>query len=176
MTEAVKKNGVNFGIILGVLWILCYAAMYSIDLKYFVDIWLGIGVIFLGIIIGIISVIKAKVSLNSFISFKDAFTTFFITLAIGLAISTVFNIILLNFIDPSAKDVIKQHLIDITVYYGEKYNSPAEQLKEQIESIQNTDSYSIFSLIKSYFFILVLYIIVGLIVAAAFKKNPTHEQ
>ncbi|QEE49699.1 DUF4199 domain-containing protein [Flavobacterium alkalisoli] len=176
MTEAVKKNGINFGVILGVIFVLCYVAMYSIDLKYFVNMWLGIGIIFLGLIVGIISVVKAKVAQNGFISFKQAFTTFFITLAIGLAISTVFNIILLNFIDPAAKDVIRQHLIDITIHFGEKYNAPVEQLKQQVESIKNTDSYSVFNMIKSYFFILVLYIIIGLIVAAAFKKTPTHEQ
>ena len=176
MTDAVKKNGINFGIIVGGVSVLASTLMYVIDLKLFVSWWVGIVLFLISLSIGIIGIGKAKKEMGGFITFKEAFTTFFIIMAIGVAISIAFNIILLNFIDPDAKETIKDHLIEMTMEINQKFDTPAEIVKQQMEEIQNNDPYSPQKQALSYVWILLFYIVVGLIVAVSMKKNkPEFE-
>jgi len=176
MTEAIKKNSINIGIILGVIWILCHVIMYSIDLKYFINFWLGLGLIFFGVIIAIVAVVKSKVLKGGFMTFRQAFTAFFITVALAFAIQVAFDSILFNLIDPAAKEIVKEHYIDFNISMGQRAQLPAEKIKEQVEVIKNSNMYGFANLAQQYVFIMLLYTIIGLIVAAAFKKTPTHEQ
>ena len=176
MTEAVKKNGINFGIILGVFSILTTAVIYAVDLSLFASIWLGIILFVIYLSIGIFAVAKTKKSMSGYITFKEAFTVFFITMLIGLIFNMIFSYLLFNIIDPSAAETVKQYIIEMTVNLGQKFGTPTEELKKQVKAIEESDNYSIGSQMKSFFGFLLFYIIVGLIIAAAFKKNkPEFE-
>lgn len=83
MTNLVKKNGLNFGITIGVISILSTTIIYIVDLKMFGNFWAGIPLILISIILSIIAVSKTKKGLDGFISFKEAFTTYFISSALG---------------------------------------------------------------------------------------------
>ena len=41
MNEIVKKNGINFGLISGLIGVLVTTVMYAVDLKLFVNMWIG---------------------------------------------------------------------------------------------------------------------------------------
>ena len=73
MNEIIKKNGITFGIISGVISLLMTSMIYLIDVKLFAAWWIGVvgGVIYLGI--GIYLLIKTRKELNGIFSFKDAF-------------------------------------------------------------------------------------------------------
>jgi hypothetical protein len=174
MTEAVKKNGLNFGIILGVIGIVVTTLIYTIDINMFVSIWLGICLFLVNLIIGIVAVVKTKKALGGLITFKEAFTTYFITMALGALINTLFMFILFNFIDPSAKEIITEKSVETTAKMMQGFGAKTEDIKSTIEQIKATDNWSAFNLLKSYLFGLVFYIIIGLIVAAAFK-NKTKD-
>lgn len=176
MTEAVKKTGVKFGIILGAVSLLTTATIYSIDPLNFVSIWLGIGLFFVNLIIGIIGVAQAKKALNGFISFKEAFTVFFIIMALGNFIGILFMYFLFNFIDPSVKDGIMEKSIEVTVNWMQSAGAKTEDIKKTVEQMKSTDNFSLGNQLKSYAIGLIVYILIGLIVAAAFKKTPIHEQ
>jgi len=176
MTEAVKKNGLNFGIIIAVISILVTVLMYAVDVKLFANYWVGIILFIVNLVLGIIAVAKAKKALGGFISFKDAFTTFFIAMALGAFISTLFTYVLFNLVDPEAKEVIMDEVITKTVTMMEGMGTPSDDMRTMIEEMKKTDNFSLGSVAKSYVFGLIFYIIVGLIVAAAMKKNkPEFE-
>ena len=176
MNDVIKKNGVNFGIIVGVISILMYTLMYIIDIKMFANYWIGIVSFFVNLIIGIVAVAKSKKALGGYISFKESFTVFFIVIVIGLVLGTSFMYILFNFIDPSAKEVIMNEVIEKTVAMMQGLGTPAADMKEVINEMKDTDNFGILAQIKSYVGSLVLYSIIGLIVAAAMKKNkPEFE-
>lgn len=176
MTEAIKKTGVKFGIILGAIGILINAAIYTIDPTLFVSIGTGLCILFLNIVILIVGVASAKKQLNGFISFKEAFTVYFIEILIGGLISTLFLVVIFNLIDPSLKDVLTEKTISMTVGWMEKAGTPTQDIKKVVEEMKNTDSFGPVKLFTSYLGSLIIYIIIGLIVAAAFKKTTTHEQ
>ena len=76
---------------------------------------MGLIGIAISLTISIILLSKTKKELNGVFSFKDAFTTYFIAAVIGILISTFFNIILFNVIDPAAKDTLSELMIKYTV-------------------------------------------------------------
>ncbi|KOS06191.1 hypothetical protein AM493_09230 [Flavobacterium akiainvivens] len=171
MNTLVKKNGITFGIAIGLLSIFIYTLYYIVDLELFVNFWIGIILFLVNLGVGIFAVAKTKKDLGGYISFKEAFTTFFIVFAIGVAITTIFSIILFNFIDPAAAEAIKEHLIDFSANMMAKTNAPASEIKKTIDAIKENDSYSIKNQLFGYIWSLLTYTVIGLIVAAAMKKN-----
>lgn len=175
MTEAIKKNGVKFGVILGVVAVLFSATIYAVDVTMLTNWALGLGIMAVYLIIGIVGVISAKKAMGGYISFKEAFTTFFIIAALGMAISVIFNMILLNIIDPAAKELITEKMIETTLGWVKNSGMKAEDIKKMVEDMRAADSYGYVGQVKSYFWILLFYILIGLIVAAATKKNKPFE-
>ncbi len=173
MNQIVKSKGIYFGIILGAVLSFITAGAYAIDLSFLLKPWL-IGVNFLLVVIlGIMAISGAKKLLNGFISFKEAFSTFFVVLVVGFLISTIVAYLIFNVIDPGAKEVLKEMSIEKVTEMMERFNVPEDALDEAIAKIEETDSFSLISQVKNYFITLAMYSVIGLIVAAIMKKkNP----
>lgn len=173
MTEAVKKNGVTFGVILGIVSILTSTLIYTVNIELMVSIGVGLGIFALNLIIGIIAVSRAKKQNGGFITFKEAFTTYFITMLIGSVIGMIFSYLLFNIIDPDAKQKLMDMLVEKTVGWMQSAGTKSEDIRKMVEEMQKTDSFSLISLLKSLAMSLVFHAIIGLIVAAVTKKeNP----
>ncbi|HET8804561.1 MAG TPA: DUF4199 family protein, partial [Aequorivita sp.] len=76
-----KKSAVTYGLILGVVLALMTTLMYVLNTELFTKWWIGILSFLVVIAIAIVSVAKAKGILGGIISFKEAFTVYFITVA-----------------------------------------------------------------------------------------------
>ncbi|WP_159802234.1 DUF4199 domain-containing protein [Flavobacterium sp. MK4S-17] len=176
MADIVKKNGINFGIIVGVVSILSSAIIYAVNLELMVNIWLGIVLFLVNLVIGIVAVAKTKKAMGGIISFKQAFSVYFFTMAIGSLIGTLFMYVLFNFVDPAAKETLTQLTVEKTVSMMQGVGAKTEDIRKTAEQIQATDNFSIGSLIKSYFFGLIFSIIIALIVGAAFKNTSKSAE
>ena len=175
MNEIIKKNGISFGIITGVVSALITTAIYSIDLNLFVKWWLGIMIFLVYIIISIILLSKTKKELKGIFSFKEAFTTYFISAVIGILISVGFNILLFNVIDPSAKDAINEIVIKYTAETMQKFGAPSASVAEAVKKMQENNPYSTIELLKSSIFSIAGSALFGLLLALIFKSKPTQE-
>jgi hypothetical protein len=175
MNEIIKKNGVSFGIITGVVGALITALIYSIDLKLFTAWWVTVLTFSFYIVIAIVLLSKTKKELLGVFPFKDAFTTYFISAVIGIMVSVVFNILLFNVIDPSAKESIKEISIKYAVEMMEKFNTPASTINEAIKKLQENDQFSIIELLKGSAFSIVFSALFGLLLALIFKSNTSKE-
>lgn len=175
MNEIIKKNGVSYGIITGVVGALITASIYAIDLKLFTAWWIGLLSFAIYIIIGIVLLSKTKKELKGIFPFKDAFTTYFISAVVGVLISVVFNIILFNFIDPSAKETVKELSIKYAVEMMEKFGTPSSAINEAVKKLQENDQFSIIELLKGSVFTTVFYALIGLLLALIFKSKPSQE-
>lgn len=176
MTEVVKKNGVNLGIILAILLIALTTIQYTVDITLFVNPWINIIKMILFIVLGIIAIVKAKATLEGFISFKEAFTAYFLTIVVGSLGYTLFVILLFNVIDPAAKTTVMDLVIESTAKTLQSFGSSTEDIKKTINAMKESDSFGIASQLQGLVFSILGYSVVGLICAAAFKKNPTYEQ
>lgn len=176
MNEAIKKNGIKFGIISAVISIVLTVLMYAIDINLFANSWIGIGMVFFYLALGIYVVSTTKKEMGGTINFKEAFTTYFIYSVIGIVIAKIFEYILFNFIDPSAKEQILEISINKAVEMMEKFDTPKEVLKETVKSMKETDQFSIGSIIKGSAMGIVFSSIIGLIVAAIMKSKTTYNE
>jgi len=176
MNEIIKKNGITFGLMIGIFSILVTTLIYVIDLHLFVNVWLGLSTIIIYILIGTIVVAKTKKQLKGQITFKEAFTVYFIAAVVGGILSTLFQIVLFNVIDPAAKETIKELGIKYAVEMMEKFNSPSSSIAEAEQQMRNTDNYSPASLLKGFAFSLIMSAIFGAILGLIFKSKTDYNQ
>jgi hypothetical protein len=173
MEKTVKSIALNYGLYLGGILALITVAVYAIDIKLMVNMWLGIGLLLLIIGFGIVATAKVKANFEGILNFKDAFTAYFVTTVVGIAISTAFSFILFNFIDTEAAEEIKKMTIEATISMMEGFNAPPETIAKSVEEIESTNQYSPVSILKSLVWSALFQAIIGLIVGAIMKKsNP----
>lgn len=175
MNEIIKKNGISYGIITGIVSALITTAIYSIDLNLFVKWWLGIMIFLVYIVISIILLSKTKKELKGIFTFKEAFTTYFISAVIGILISVGFNILLFNVIDPSAKEAINEIVIKYTAETMQKFGAPSASVAEAVKKMQENNPYSTIELLKSSIFSIGGSALFGLLLALIFKSKSTQE-
>lgn len=175
MNEIIKKNGITYGIVSGVVGALITAAIYAIDLNLFVKWWVGIAIIIIYIAIGIVLLSKTKKELKGVFSFKEAFTTYFISGVVATLISVGFNILLFNVIDPSAKDSLNDIFIKTTAETLQKFGTPATAINEAVAKMQENNPYSTIELLKGSIFSIGGSAFFGLILALIFKSKPSQE-
>ncbi len=175
MNEIVKKNGIFFGVVTGVISVLITTFIYIVDLSLFSSMWLGLGLIAFYITIGCIMLVKTKKDLKGVMTFKEAFTTYFISALIGIAISVAFNIVLFNFVDPEVKETIRELSIKSAVKMMEKFGAPSSEINKAVQKMQETDQFSISELLKGSVFSMVFSAVFGLILAAIFKSKSSNK-
>ena len=188
MNQTIKQNGINFGLILGFLLMLPTLLGYAVNISILVSYWTFAYIFVAIIILGILTIVITKKGLGGFISFKNAFTSYFIMTIISLALSTVMNYLLFNVIDKEFVDVVKQEQIKMTEnqrdYWSNKLaNAPQEQVDEfhdkfdeSIEKIKNDDPYSVMSLLKGFTIGIAIFLVFGLLLSAILKKkDPSLE-
>jgi hypothetical protein len=176
INEIIKRNGITFGIITGISSVLLTTIIYSIDLELFTAWWNSVISFTLYIVIAVILLTKTKRELNGIFPFKDAFTTYFISAVIGILISVSFNIILFNFIDPAAKDTIKEITIKYMVSTLEKFGTPPSAINEAIAKLKENDQFSITEQLKGSIFSILFSAIFGLLMAAFFKSKTSSQE
>jgi ABC-type multidrug transport system fused ATPase/permease subunit len=103
--------------------------------------------------------------LGGHISFGRAFLVCMLILVVGMLISTIFNYVYMNFINPSYVENMKEGMIEMM----EKYNLPEAQLEESMKPFDElkTPIGNLKSLGKS----LAGGAVISLIVAAVMKRN-----
>jgi hypothetical protein len=171
MNEIVKKNGIKFGLISGLISILSTSLIYALNLELFGSMMFGFGMIAFYIALGVFVVSTTKKELKGIISFKEAFTSYFLYALIGVLIANFFNYILFNFIDAGAKDQLLEITMRNTVEIMEKYGSPKDAIAETVKKLQENDQFSIGSILKGSVFSVLFSSIIGLIIAAIFKTK-----
>ncbi|SRX55736.1 DUF4199 domain-containing protein [Aequorivita sp. CIP111184] len=170
---SIKKSAVNYGLILGVVLALMTTLMYVLNTELFTKWWIGILSFLIVIVVAIVSVAKAKGILGGVMSFKEAFTVYFITVAIGSLISTLVGILIFNIIDPDLAAFLQERTLEMTAEFLQKLGTPQIEIDKQMAKMADQDNFAILSQLKNYVFGLAFMSVIGLLVALIFKtKNP----
>jgi len=176
MEKSIKSSALNWGLYLGLALTLITVVAYAIDkLDIFVNWQASIALFILVLVLGFISASKSKKLLGGYISFKDAFTSFFITVAVGTIISTVVGIILFNFVDPEAAQDLNEKILIATKESMERFGAPEETIQEQLKKAQEKDNFALGTQLTNWAIGLVIYSIFGLIGSAIIKKKNPDE-
>ncbi|MBO3116045.1 DUF4199 domain-containing protein [Winogradskyella sp. DF17] len=171
MEKSLRSSAVQYGLYVGLILSAFTIVAYAVNLELLTKWWLGIILFLVIIIMGIVSTAKARGLLNGFISFKQAFTAWFITIVVGIGISTLVNILIFNVIDPEAAEMVKQASIEASVLMMENFGAPQETIDQTIAEIEKTNQFAVGNLLKSLAFQFLFYAVIGLIVALIMKKS-----
>lgn len=174
MNPIIKKNGINWGIGLGIFSVVMGTIVYAMQL--YSSIGIGVGIILLSIVLYCVMLSKTKKEMGGEMTFKEAFTVFFIATVISMLIAVVFNIVLFNYIDPEAKAMVMDAQIENTVATMEKFNAPASEINKAIDKIKAEDQYSVANQIKGFFIGICGMSVLGLILALIFKSRPKYQE
>lgn len=177
MEKSLKSIATNYGLYLGVILALITVLAYAINLDLYTEIWFGLAILAIIIALGIISAIQVKRANAGFLSFKNTFTAYFITVLIGLIISALVSILVFNFIDPEASSELQEKIMDTQIERLESFNVPTEAIDETVAKMEEQGNmFSISNVLQSIVWQLLGFSVVGLIVAAAIKKSKPEAE
>lgn len=171
MNQIIKKNGINYGLISGIVSVLITTTLYVVDLKLMTKWWLGLLIIAIYLFIGVILLVKTKKDLGGYMTLKEGFTTYFISAIIGIVISVIFNILLFNVIDPEAALKLKEYTLESTVEMMKKFGAPREEIKKAVAKMEEYNQFSAIEQLKGIVWSLGFSAVFGLILSAIIKKD-----
>lgn len=175
MDKQARKYALNLGLYLGLALIIITTLSYVVDLSLLASWWVGL--LILAVLFGfaLYSCYSTR-KIFDFPSFKNVFTSYTITVAVGLAISTTFTIILFNVIDPEAAEIIKEQSIAQAERMMKQFNTPQSEIDKALTAARNSESsFSLSSQIQGYFIYLTVMLVLGLLAALLFKKNNPYQ-
>jgi hypothetical protein len=175
MEPTPKSIAVNNGLYLGGILALISVLIYAVNLDLFTEWWLGIILFIVVVVYGVLSSIKSRTILGGFISFKQAFTSYFITIAIGTLIATIVGIAIFTFIDPEAATYLNEQILLLTKQTMERFGIPQEAMQAALDEAAKKDNFSLGMQSQAFVFRLAFYAVIGLIVALIVKKTNNKE-
>lgn len=170
-----EKSSVKYGVIAGLAGVI-----YSL-LLYFTDQTANGALGLVGFIITLYFMWKAcqddKISQGGFASFREMFSSAFLTFAVAAIFTVGFQYILLTVIDPELAQIQAEETMEQTAkileWAGLEENS--KEYEEALEEAEKNAMPSLKNSIWGYFMVLIFGALISLIFGAAMKNNkPPH--
>lgn len=174
MTNIIKKTGFSIGLILGILLILLSSYIYFVDMTLLTNVWAGVTTLGLTVLFGVISLVVVKEKLGGLITFKEAFSAYFITILTGSLLSCLFLTVLYNFILSSeTKEAIIIAMRDFDINLLKQNLMPKENIDQTIEVYKTFDPFSVTTVLTSFLKYLLRDCLIGFLVALIFRNKRT---
>lgn len=175
MNETLKQTGIKFGFVAAVVLIATYLLFYIVDYTWMNSIWIGFGMIFMMIVFGSLASYISKQKMR-YITFKEAFIPYFITIALAVFASTLFLYLLYGWIDTDTAQLLKENSIELTKDQMRKFGVPDEQAGPTVELVSSSNPYGFGTLFMSAATRILILSIPGLIAALAFRNKSEFFQ
>ena len=175
MEQTTKSAAINYGVYLGAITSLITIIIYGVDIDLFTAPWLGIVLFIIVVAFGAVSALNSRKLLGGFISFKQAFSSYFITIAVGTLMSSIVGIVIFTYIDPEAALYLNEQVLILTKETMERIGLPQEAIIAAIEEASEKDNFSLGAQTQAFVFRLVFYAVIGLIVGLIVKKTDSKD-
>ena len=175
MEQTTKSAAINYGVYLGAITSLITIIIYGVDIDLFTAPWLGIVLFIIVVAFGAVSALNSRKLLGGFISFKQAFSSYFITIAVGTLMSSIVLIVIFTYIDPEAAIYLNEQVLIFTKETMERIGLPQEAIIAAIEEASEKDNFSLGAQTQAFVFRLVFYAVIGLIVGLIVKKTDSKD-
>jgi hypothetical protein len=172
MNEIIKKNGIQYGIIIGFISILLPTVTYISDKPLYKNVYIGLLSFAIYWVIRIHQAKKTKTELQSqIVTLKEIFTTLLISTTIGIIISTIFNYFFYNFF---ATDLMHEtnEFMNLKQLEIQKVFNKGGFDKRKIMELNN---FSLEILLKNAVTSILISSIFNLILSAIFKTKQSNQ-
>ena len=181
MENNLTRHFIRFGIIYALIQIIITVASYMAGVDFIASNMILFSILMLLLTVGytIYSIIQFRKSNAGYLTLKEGFMVTFFTLAIGGLITTVFTIILYNYIDTEYPQLLAEKSIQKTAEMMESFGASEEDIEKAMERSEDVaDRFTLLGQIRGYLFGLIFYAIYSVILGAIFKrtKPPFEEQ
>lgn len=175
MKTSVKKFVTPYGLALGAALSTLTLLAYTIQLDWFTSSWFSPLKLIIVFTLALIGVYQTRRQKNS-LSFREAFTAYFVVVVIGTALYTVVSYFLFDLIDRNAASYITEKSIEKFHHFATNNGLDPDKIKQQITILRHEDQFSLLNQFKGFVFNLVIYCLAGLLVALFFKsKKPIRR-
>ncbi|WP_428224631.1 DUF4199 domain-containing protein [Flavobacterium sp.] len=171
MNEIIKKNGIQYGLIIASIAIFFQILTYITNIPFYKNMILGFTLIFIYWVIRIFLANKTKKDFKNSITFKEVFTTLFIASTLGIVISSLFNYVFFNFVAIDLGNEINEFMNNKMI---ESYKIMGKS-KAELKEIGETLNFSFSSLFKTCLFSILISAIFNLILSAFFKSKSSNQ-
>jgi hypothetical protein len=172
---AQKNIGVLYGLINAGASIIFTVILYLGGVSLFLSAlsYLGIAI---PIVICVLGGLQQRKVQGGYLEFAEALKTTFMILVIGGFIATLFNYILLNYIDVPFRQALMQATAEKAERMMEKFGMPQDQIDKAVEDMLNGNNYTLGKQLLGFAFWCIGLFVVALIVSAIIKrKRPPFE-
>ncbi|KUF39056.1 hypothetical protein AS361_04210 [Myroides marinus] len=176
MKNAVNKVGVTFGIVLAIYFTLFNCVLFFTDKTLLANTFAGFFNIAIITIFGVVTIYNARKKAGGYVTFREAFTPYFIAIVIGLTVNYILYNILFNVVDPSAKEVLGKQLYEMLVKTLDGSGLAPEQIAEQLKKAKESNPFALQSQLFLWAGSILRYSILGLLLAAIFKNKSEFAQ
>lgn len=171
--ENIKKISSRQGLYLGAILSLLTIITYFINWDVFLSPWFQFSKFLIVVSLAIYATLLSRKAYFHDFSFRDGFSAFFITIAVGLGIFTLVNWLLFDFLVIEAGHYINNSAIEIRREQLESLDQDSKKIEEEINFLKENYQFSFKSQFKGYLINLVLYCLIAPLAALIFKtKKP----
>ena len=174
---SIYNHAIRFGIILGVISIVCVILSYVIDLSFMASFkFIGLMLV-VGLGITIYAGINYRNEIGGYLPYSKAFIHGMLVLAISGLVSTVFNIVLYTVIDPELPQKLTDAVIENTEQMMQRFGAPQEGIDEATEKMRGElpANFAPAGLAFGYVKALIWYAIIAAITSLFVRKNEPVE-
>lgn len=167
--------GLLYGLINAGVSIIFTVILYLSGINAFISPVAYLSMIF-PIAICVLGGLHRRRAQGGFLEFSEALKTTFAILVIGSAISTLFDYVLLNFVDPGFRDALTQAAAEKVEEMMGNFNVPQTEIDKAVEKTLSGESYKPGQLLLGFALRCIGLFLVALIVSAIIKKKrPPFE-
>tara|TARA_B100001758_G_C18230975_1_gene515315 strand:+ start:24 stop:542 length:519 start_codon:yes stop_codon:yes gene_type:complete len=171
MQTNLKKNSIDIGIKLGTILFIITTVIYIVDINYFSNFLLMLAVYRIPVIgFGIYAIINNKKLNNGLLTFKEAFTSYFLCIVIGYIMLNAGSIAIFKIIDSEAAVIINENAMVAVKDMLKSINTPSDIIAATMEEMQNNEAFSFRNIIIEFFNRLLMNAIFAVPLALFFKK------
>ncbi len=170
MASTNKNYGVIYGIINGVASIVFGLLLYTAGAKWFIHPVAYIAFV-ISITCAVMGGLAQKKAGDGYIDFGAALKTVFTVFVIGSLLSTLFNFVLLNYIDVPFREALAQQTAEATEKIMAKFGASQEMIDKTVEETLNGNAYTFTKMLMGFALGCILLFLFSLIIAAIIKKK-----
>jgi hypothetical protein len=172
-----KRSVIQYGAIVGVIISVYIALLYALGIEVFANWWYS--VIMYPISIGLICYftiqLRNKNESEPF-NFKQTFVVLLSMLMLATLVSTLWNIVLFNVIDPSLPKELSERILEETENTMAKWGAPEDVIKDTLKEMRDLPSQfkpvgQLMSWLKGGLFMAILSVVCASFVK---RKNPVN--
>ena len=168
-----KNLSIEIGYKLGGILALSTILVYAIDFKLFLNPWVGSGFFIITVVAGVYSTIQSR-KINNGASFKQAFTSYFIAVAVGYLLGNLTTILVFVIIDPEAAKVLDEEMLIMTKELLEGFGMSSDMIALSMDEASKKSNFSLSSIAMQYVVNLILFSLIGLVTSLIWKRDKTE--